>query len=193
MKTDNAASASSSARTSTTGHKRDDPSRKDDSKLSESEYLEKQAHDAQAAISQVLQDIKAKLGQGVDPRAWAREHPWVTIGAAAVAGFTATAALVPSKEEQALKKLAAIERALNAGREKVESNGDGKHAKGGGGGMLKAILLEAVGLLKPVLASVVAAQMGGQQAAQGEDSGAYRPGAYPPGQDPTGEQGSLGA
>jgi len=66
----------------------------------------------------VFQDIKAKLGQGVDPKAWAREHPWVTIGAAAVAGFAATAALVPSKEEQALKKLAAIERALNAGREK---------------------------------------------------------------------------
>ena len=185
MKTDNAASASSSATTSTTGQKGNDPSRKDDSKLSESEYLEKQAKDAQAAISQVFQDIKAKLGQGVDPKAWAREHPWVTIGAAAVAGFAATAALVPSKEEQALKKLAAIERALNAGREKVESNGDGKHGKGGGG-MLSTILSEAVGLLKPALASFVAAQMGGQQA-QGEDSGAYPPGAYP-----TSEQGGSG-
>ena len=78
--------------------------------MSESEFLEKQAHNAQVAIGNVLQDLKAKLGQGVDPKAWAREHPWMAVGAAAVAGFAATAALVPSKEEQALKKLASIER-----------------------------------------------------------------------------------
>lgn len=138
-----------------------------------------------------MQDLKTKLGQGVDPKAWAKEHPWIAIGAAAVAGFAATAALVPSKEEQALKKLAAIERALNAGRERVaESNGDGKHEKGGG--MLKTILGEAAGLLRPMLASFVAAQMGGQQPPQSEDSGAYPPGAYPPGASPTGEQGGSG-
>ncbi len=139
----------------------------------------------------MFQDLKSKLGQGVDPKAWAAEHPWIAIGAAAVAGFAATAALVPSKEEQALKKLAAIERALNAGRERVESNGNGKHEEKGGG-MLKTILTEAAGLLRPVLASVVASQMGGQQPPQGDDSGAYPPGTYPPGAYPTSEQGGSG-
>src|SRR5947208_2034202 len=120
MKSEQAGSASSSATTSTSGQKADDQpeAKKDESKLSESEYLEKQARDAQAAMSRVLQDLKTRLGQGVDPKAWAREHPWIAVGAAAVAGFAATAALVPSKEEQTLKKLAAIERALHAGRER---------------------------------------------------------------------------
>jgi len=138
----------------------------------------------------VLKDLKAKLGQGVDPKAWAKEHPWIAVGAAAVAGFAATAALVPSKEEQALKKLAAIERALNVGRERVEPNGNGKHEKGGG--MLKTVLTEAAGLLRPVLASFVASQMGGQQPSQSEDPGTYPPGAYPSGVDPTTEQGGSG-
>jgi len=156
--------------------------------LSESDYLAKQAQDAQAAISQVFQDLKAKLGQGVDPKAWAKEHPWIAVGAAAVAGFAATAALVPSKEEQTLKKLAAIERALNTGRERVESNGNGKQEKGGG--MLKTMLTEAAGLLRPMLASFVAAQMGGQPP-QGEDSGANAPGTNP-GTYPPSEQGGSG-
>jgi hypothetical protein len=190
MKSEHAGSASSSATTSTSGQKADhQPANKDESKLSESEFLEKQARDAQAAMSRVLQDLKTRLGQGVDPKAWAREHPWIAVGAAAVAGFAATAALVPSKEEQTLKKLASIERALHAGRERVESNGDGKHEKGGG--MLKTILTEAAGLLRPMLASFVATQMAGQPP-QGEDSGAYPPGAYPPGSDPTSEQGGSG-
>ena len=186
MKTDNAGSASSSATTSTTAPHTDPNPHSEASKLSESDFLQRQAADAQAAIGKVLQDLKSKLGQGVDPKAWAQEHPWIAIGAAAVVGFAATAALVPSKEEQALKKLAAIERALNAGREQAASNGNGKHEPTGGGGMLKTILSEAAGLLKPLLASVVAAQMGAQP--QGEDSGAYPP----PGAYPTGEQGGTG-
>src|SRR5579862_8238473 len=106
MKTDYAGSARSSATTSTSGPKasaggpkasaggrKADAPRADET-LSEAEFLEKQAHDAQAAISKVLQDLKAKVGQGVDPKAWAREHPWIAVGAAAVAGFAATSALV---------------------------------------------------------------------------------------------------
>lgn len=121
----------------------------------------------------------------MDPKAWAQEHPWIAIGAAAVAGFAATAALVPSKEEQALKKLASIERALNAGREQA-SNGNGKHEEKGG--TLKTILAEAAGLLRPLLASVVAAQMGRSQGPpQRDDASTYPPNAYP-----TTEQGGSG-
>src|SRR5579864_8012996 len=110
MKADNPGSGSSSGGTSAT--KQSEPSAPSPdtppAELSESEYLAQQAHNAQLAMSKAWQDIKLRLGQGVDPRAWAHEHPWMALGAAAVAGFVATATIVPSREQQALKKLAAI-------------------------------------------------------------------------------------
>jgi hypothetical protein len=124
-------------------------------KLSEAEYLAQQAHIAQLAIGHAWNDIKARLGQGVDPKAWAREHPWVAVSAAAVAGFVATAAVVPSKEQQALNKLTAIERALNPPPERT--NGDGKKEKKS---LLAAILLEAVAAFRPVISSLMAANLG---------------------------------
>jgi hypothetical protein len=160
MKTDYDASAKSSGTTSASGP---NPSNNPDpdapaASLTEAEFLAQQAHNAQLAMSRVLQDLKSKLGQGVDPKAWAKEHPWVAVGAAALAGFAATAALVPSKEEQALKKLASIERALNPAPERPASNGSGGHAKDG---LMGTILKEVLGMVKPVLASIVAANLGG--------------------------------
>ena|SRR5882724_9942974 len=155
MKTDYPASGSSSGATSET---KPTSTEKPAAELTEAEFLARQAQDAQAAIGKAWQDMKARLGQGVDPKAWAKEHPWIAVGTAVVAGFVATAALVPSKEEQALKKLAAIERALTPPPPpERSSNGDGKHEKGG---IMGTILHEALGLLRPVLASVMAANMG---------------------------------
>jgi hypothetical protein len=105
-------------------------------------------------MSKAWQDIKLRLGQGVDPRAWTQEHPWMALGAAAVAGFVATTAIVPSHEQQALKKLAAIEKALNP--PPPRSNGDAKHEKPG---LLGTILHEAIGALRPVLMSLMAASV----------------------------------
>lgn len=97
--------------------------------------------------------MKTRLGQGVAPQAWAKEYPWITVGAAAVAGFVAAAALIPSKEEQALKKLASIERALNPPPPREDhSNGDGKKE---GGGLLGSILREAIRVGQPVLMSML--------------------------------------
>jgi len=126
----------------------------------ESEYLAQQAQAAQAALGQAWDEFKSKLGHGVDPKAWARQHPWMAIGGAAVAGFAATAALVPSKEQQALRKLAELERALHPPMLQP-TNGDAKKAKAG---ILTTIALEAFALLRPVLASILTAQMGGGQA-----------------------------
>src|SRR5258706_3125470 len=170
MKTDYPASGSNSGATSAT--KPNQPSRSNPdaptAELSEAEFLARQARDAQAAIAKAWQEMKPRLGQGVDPKAWAEEHPWIAVGTAAVAGFVATAALVPSREEQALRKLAAIERALTPPPPPERSgNGDGKHEKGG---MLGTILHEALGLLRPVLASVMAANLGGAAAPQDPQS-----------------------
>src|SRR5215217_2801559 len=80
--------------------------------LSESAYLAQQANDARAAISRAVDDLKREMLHSVDPGAWMKTHPWATMGAAAVAGFVAAAATIPSKEQAALKRLAEIEKAL---------------------------------------------------------------------------------
>ena len=61
----------------------------------------------------IYSGLKGALAEGADPRLWARQYPWATLGVSAIAGFVATSILVPSREQQALKKLAEIERALN--------------------------------------------------------------------------------
>jgi hypothetical protein len=143
-------------------------------KLSEQEYLAQQAEAAKQALAGAWDQMKTRLGQGVAPQAWAKEYPWATVGAAAVAGFVAVAALVPSKEEQALKKLAAIERALNPPPPREDhSNGD---ARKEGGGLLGSILREAIKVAQPVLMSMMAGGMGPGMAPQ-------QPGAPDPQQD----------
>ena len=79
----------------------------------EAAFLAQQAADAKAAISATLAESGQDLGKAVNVGALTRQYPWLTLGASTVAGFVATSLLVPSKEDQALKRLAKIERALN--------------------------------------------------------------------------------
>lgn len=123
----------------------------------EAEYLAQQAQAAQDAMMQAWSELKSKLGQGVDPAAWAKQHPWIAVGGAAVAGFAATTALIPSKEQQALRKLAELERALHPPAPHP-TNGDARKEKSS---FLATIALEAFALLRPVLTSIVTSQMGG--------------------------------
>jgi hypothetical protein len=81
--------------------------------LTEAQFLQQQAELAKEAISRTLKRIATDLGKGASPIEWAREYPWVSLGAATVAGFFAANMLIPSKEDQALKKLARLERAIN--------------------------------------------------------------------------------
>jgi len=68
-----------------------------------------------AAWTQATKD----LGRGVDPRAWAGQHPWIALATAAVGGFVAATQIVPSRDELMLKKLEKIQDALT-GKSKRE-------------------------------------------------------------------------
>src|SRR4051794_28407673 len=81
--------------------------------LTEAQFLTNQVNEASAAIGQAFSALKADLSKGLDPKALTDKYPWLTVGAAAVAGFVAASAVVPSKEQQALKRLERIERALH--------------------------------------------------------------------------------
>ena len=103
---------------------------------------------------------------------WTRQYPWVTLGASAVAGFVASAVLVPSKEDQALKKLAKIERALNPQPPKPERGADGSAAdedgakayKGGRQSLGRAIVGEVIKAVQPALLSMLTAGVTAQAA-----------------------------
>jgi hypothetical protein len=100
------------------------------------------------------------------PRELAGKHPWASLLAGAAAGFAAAAVAVPSREQQALRKLAKIERALNLQQQKPEENGHppthappaGEQAfKSGRTSLTRAILSEVIGALKPAIVSLLTA------------------------------------
>jgi hypothetical protein len=132
--------------------------------LSESAYLQLQANQAKAAIGAALDDLKKGLATGVNPAGWAKQYPWIAVGAGAVAGFMATSLLVPSKEEQALAKLAKIERALNPPPppppQQAAANGapsGEQQYKSGQSSLVRAVLGEVVSAIKPAVISLLTA------------------------------------
>jgi hypothetical protein len=148
-------------------------------------YLKEQAANAKAAIKQALGDFGKGLGHGVDPRAWTQEYPWMSLGAAAVVGFVTTSMLVPSKEEQALKRLQKIEAALHpkpasdGSHESTEVKGK-KVEKKGFLASMASDLIKAVG---PAVASAITAGFTAQ--AQGGSNGHAAPSAGDPSVSPS--------
>ena len=148
---------------------------------SEADFLTLQQEHAKAAIGRAVTELKEALAQGADPRQWAKQYPWATLGVSALAGFAATAVLVPSREQQALKKLAEIERALNpeprrrAERERDEhpDSVDGKAGsddyKAGRQSFMTALLGEAIKAVRPALISLLTAGVTAKAAKPSEE------------------------
>ena len=136
---------------------------------SEADFLLLQQEHAKAAIGRVVNELNGALAEGADPRLWAKQYPWATLGVSAVAGFVAASMLVPSREQQALKKLAEIERALNpeprrrAEREHDDhpDSVDGKAGadayKAGKQSFMTALMGEAIKAVRPALISLLTA------------------------------------
>jgi len=136
-----------------------------DKSLSEAMYLKEQSANAKAAIKNALTDFGKGLGHGVDPRAWTQEYPWMSVGAAAILGFVAASAVIPSKEEQALKRLARIEKALHpekqeAKHERVETHGKKVEKKG----LLASMAGDFIRAVGPAVVSAITAGMTTQSA-----------------------------
>ena len=135
--------------------------------VSEAEFLRRQAEEATKAISAVFGEFSKSLRDGVDPKAWTKEHPWAMVAGAAVAGFAAAAAFVPSKEDQALRRLIAMERALMPKPAKAAAAADGHHDAGEDGGakdfskgrtgFMGAVARQLLETIKPALMSALTA------------------------------------
>ncbi len=129
----------------------------DSAKLTEGAYLSQQADSAKAAIARAVGEMKSSLLKGSSPAAWTRADPWLGVGAGAAAGLVAGLMLVPSREEQALRRLRKIEAALHPEKSPSKENGksDGAPAHKGWIGL---ILKELLGVVGPLIANVLNAQ-----------------------------------
>jgi hypothetical protein len=106
------------------------------------------------------------LAKGLNPLQWTKDHPWLTLGAIAIGGFATTAAVVPSREEQELRRLRRLQEAMRppapAAAETHPSNGNaaGKST----GGLWKVLLAELIGLVRPIIAAILSEAMGARSA-----------------------------
>lgn len=80
------------------------------------------------------------------------EHPWVSLGASAAAGFLAAAVAVPSREQQVLKKLAALERA-------AALQGQGTGVEKPGSSLAGDVIRSLGGVVKPALLHALTATL----------------------------------
>lgn len=156
---------SNGSRPDQNGHRPPPPPDVPPAELTEAEYLAQQSAAAKEAVSRVVGELRQRIAEGANPLEWCRAYPWATLGAAAVAAFAAAAMLIPSKEQQALRRLAAIERALNPDpprRAAEPQDGVDHHARGGSflGGLAK----ELIGAVKPAVVSLLSAHLGAKAA-----------------------------
>jgi hypothetical protein len=184
MKNDNANSGPASGETSaaampirSTTSPADEAKAVAKAKVGESAYLVRQQQLARQAMSRAVSDLLSLGKQAADPRRAMEAHPWVTLAASTAAGFAAAAVSVPSKEQQALRKLAKLERLLNPQPHAPAHNGNGapgpapdgeaaaengeRAYKSGRSSLTRAILGELVGALKPAIISLLTAGVTG--------------------------------
>ena len=69
--------------------------------------LKREADLARQAFSSTLHDLKHGVQTAADPCAWAQQHPWITVGVAAAAGFAAANALTGNRTPPAVAPNAA--------------------------------------------------------------------------------------
>ncbi len=133
-------------------------------RLGESEFLRVEAEQAKAAVKRALEDAKTALTGAVDPRELTRSHPFVALGSAVVAGFVAAAVAIPSKEQQALRRIEKLQRAMHPSP--PPSNGSGATGNGSttetkppAPSFLAMIVKEIIAVLKPILIAAITANL----------------------------------
>ena len=128
--------------------------------LTESEYLQRQAEDARRAIGETLANMRATLKDAGDIKAWARQYPWPSVGAAAAIGFLAASVLAPGTKSNA-KSDSLLERILAddeiAARLKELSTADSSPRWPMLNSMFSSLLKNLGGTLQSALIAAIAA------------------------------------
>jgi hypothetical protein len=149
-------SAPKSAKTSPNAPAKPGPSKA--AKVTEAEYLDAQAARAQAAMGATLHEMKNDVARGLSPLELARRYPLLTLLGSAIGGFAAAAALVPSKEQQALDRLRRMHEALHP-EPKAAPTENGNKPQNKHGSFASLLVHELIGLIRPIIASLLSAAM----------------------------------
>jgi ElaB/YqjD/DUF883 family membrane-anchored ribosome-binding protein len=143
------------------------PATRPTAKLSETEYLQREATDAQAAMQATLEQMRASLKEAADVRAWARHYPWATLGVAAAAGFVAAKVVLPSRRRAAeeaepalLEKILSDEKIAARVKELSEQE-PGQHA---GSGLLQSLGMTLLRTFGPAVQSAITAALAAKAA-----------------------------
>ena len=90
-------------------------------RMTDEQLLRREADWARAAMSGATEKIKQGALQAADPTAWAETHPWMSVGAAAAAGFAAAKATFTPRDERVIAKyLRAVRRGEATGAKPAE-------------------------------------------------------------------------
>ncbi len=139
-------------------------------------YLREQAEEARKAILQGLTDLKATLAGTLDPRAVPRRFPIATLGAVAATGFVAAILTIPSREQQELRRLERIRKAMYPPADVPK---DAKQAVGSAAGQAAAevakpplwvtLMREGIQAARPLLVAMITASLKAKQAQSSDD------------------------
>lgn len=150
---------------------------------SEADYLANEQAQASAAITAVLADMKRAVAQGVDVRAWTRQHPLIMAGTATVAGFVAGMLVTPSKKEtfkdffgdkwEAFKEKMTPPATATA----TVGNPPPPAAQGEPTSILETIVKQAIQVLGPAIGGMVTGAMAGE--AEGAKNGHPEAASHP--------------
>ena len=149
--------------------------------------MDEQSAAARAALRGTVSDLQANLRarweQATDLRCWVERHPWIAVGAASAAGFTAAAVVTPAAGESLGEKLSqAVEAVMGEnGSANGEAEPDDEEAAARrraadrrvAPASMWAMLLEpVVDVLKVALQNYLMAFMAGQAAAAAQAASA---------------------
>ncbi len=140
--------------------------------MNEADYITRQTDQAGAAIAGVIGDMKAALGEAADIKEWTRQYPWLVTSSAAVAGFVAGMALIPSKDESFKSKWEALKDKLTpdleaqADRQATARTIADQPNAGGSPSWLSVVLREVLKAVGPTIGGVLTGALAGQQAQQ---------------------------
>ena len=124
----------------------------------------------------MLQDLVKDLGKGINPVAWGKQYPWVTVGTAAAAGFVVANLVTPRKQQSIKAKWNELVEELSSKRKGGDDNTETiiierlkDSAREKAGGFFSKFSGPLMDLVKTTLASTISATVAGKAAAASAD------------------------
>lgn len=124
--------------------------------LSDEEILQREIDWARAQMTATTQRLREGAVRAADPQAWARKHPWATVGAAAAAGFLTAGAINKSRDAKREEQIIAryLRRLRRAGMDGAFGAGGGANGAAAATPPKRGMFSSMAGLLQTAILQV---------------------------------------